>query len=75
MSGPWVFLLGFLSGVVVAAIGFAVWTYFILREERRINETTACTPQWCPMTIETGTMTEEEIEAMPSCCSQPYEPN
>lgn len=68
------FFFGLLTGIVVATVGFAVWTYFILREERRINETTACTPKWCPMTIDTLQMTAIDIEAIPAC-SQPHEHN
>jgi len=66
------FLFGLLVGIVITGIGFLFWTWAILREERRIADRTACTPDWCPMVIDTEQMTEEEIESMP-CCSKPHE--
>ena len=68
------FVLGCLVGVVCAGMVFLVWTWAILREERRIADRAACTPDWCPMMIETDGMTDADIEAI-SCCSKPHEPH
>ena len=67
-------LLFFLIGAITATIGFLVWTWLILREERRIADRKACTPDWCPMTIDTEELTAEDIERMPHC-STPHKHN